>query len=53
MEKLDLYQMSNVLGGAQDDARCGAVQAAANAMARDGATDKQWEEWEKLYHQYC
>ena len=52
MKKLDFSQMSRVLGGV-DHARCGAVQAMANAMARDGATDQQWDEWADLYHQYC
>lgn len=51
MKTLTIEEMGNILGGGA--AECKAVQAMADAYARDGATDAQWDEWCGLYDKYC
>lgn len=47
MKKLEISEMEGVLGGMSVD--CKALQALADAYAKDGATDKQWNEWCDAY----
>jgi hypothetical protein len=52
MEKLSLKQLISIQGG-RNEGLCGALQAQADAFARDGATDAQWDTWDDNYAKYC
>lgn len=53
MKKLLKEEMLNVLGGQRDEYECGKVQALADAYARDGASDAEWNKWAHDYACYC
>lgn len=47
MKKLGNSEIEGVLGGMSVE--CMALQALADAYQRDGATDKQWDDWCDAY----
>ncbi|GJG28419.1 hypothetical protein PRRU23_21190 [Segatella bryantii] len=47
MKKLEISEMEGVFGGMSVD--CKALQALADAYAKDGATNRQWDEWCDAY----
>ncbi|MCI1246456.1 MAG: hypothetical protein LKG14_03595 [Prevotella sp.] len=53
MKKLAKKEMEKVRGGQRNEYECGKVQALADAYARDGASEADWDKWARDYASFC